>query len=92
MAEEEAARADVARNKSLQDLFVAMSNKNNRVQCPDTGVNLFQGLNLIDDDQNSLTLKAQAAMAAANSAKRKHEDPDSDGESDKGKKLKSGQI
>ena len=70
MMEEETAKAESAKNRSLQEMFHAMSNKNNRGTCPDTGINLFEGLDLVDDESKSLTHRAQAAMAAVMSTKR----------------------
>ena len=62
-----------------------MTKGENRQQCPMTGVNLFANLDLLQGEAGgnaNLAAKAQAAMVAANTAKRRREeDVESDGES-----------
>ena len=75
-AEEITAQAKV---KELQKQIESMTKKDNRVPCHMTGVNMFAGLENLQGvgetlGQVDLAAKAQAAMIAATSAKRKLEE------------------
>ena len=79
--------------QSLKETFKVMSSKENSTPCADWGVNLCNGLNLVDSSEDGLLAsKVQAALAAASAAAKHHNDSDSEGEYDhkKPKKLKSG--
>ena len=83
-ASKEAEDAQAEKVKQLQRQIELMTKKDNRQQCHMTGVNLFANMETIQGEGAAgvdLAAKAQAAMVAANNAKRQREEGDSDGES-----------
>ena len=82
MKKEEEAQKD--RIKGLQEQIAQMTKTDNQKLCPILGVNMFGGLEAIQGTGNEVDLvaKAQNAMMAAATAKRKREEgEDSEGES-----------
>ena len=70
--------------RKLQAQIEEMTKADNRRSCQATGVNMFAGLDVLQGEGTTsidLAAKAQAAMLAATSKRKRDEDEESDGES-----------